>query len=125
MQVYKLPLDTASDRLCAWINSTLSKLPIHGNLVPSLHVSLSRTLVLKFHWIESFAESLKLLCQKFDRFMIRLEDVRVYCNEERTRTFLGIQCQDDDGTLRLFTTALDKFLAEYQLPSFYEVNKIT
>jgi len=45
----------------------------------------------------------------------------VYCNEERTRTFLGIHCRNDDGTLQRFAAALDNLLAEYELPSFYEV----
>jgi len=115
-------LDAANDCLYAWITSISSKLSIHGNLVSNLHVSLSRTLILKFHWIQSFTESLKLLCHGFNRFLIRFTDVRVYCNEERTRTFLGIHCRNDDGTLQCFTTALDNLLAEYELPSFYEVN---
>jgi len=46
----------------------------------------------------------------------------VYCNEERTRTFLGIHCQNDDGTLRCLAAALDSLLAEYELPSFYQVS---
>ncbi|KAH0953468.1 hypothetical protein HN011_008585 [Eciton burchellii] len=109
--------------LCAWISSTSSKLSIQsGNLVSDLHVSLSRTLILKFHWIHGFTESLKLLCHRFDRFLVRFTDVRVYCNEERTRTFLGIHCRNDDGTLQRFAAALDNLLAEYELPSFYEDN---
>jgi len=105
------------------MTSALSELSIHaGNLVSNLHVSLSRTLILKFHWIQSFTDSLKLLCRRFDRFLIRFTDVRVYCNEERTRTFLGIHCQNDDGTLRCLAAALDSLLAEYELPSFYQVS---
>ncbi|XP_012215078.1 U6 snRNA phosphodiesterase 1 isoform X1 [Linepithema humile] len=109
-----------SDCLHTWINSVLNELSIQGNIIFNFHISLSRTLVLKFHWIESFVEDLKLLCHKFNKFVIQLTDVKVYCNEEKTRTFLGIYCQDKDGTLKHLTKVLDGLLAEYQLPSFYK-----
>lgn len=111
---------TTSDGLCNWMKSILNELPVQGEIISSLHISLSRTLVLKFHWIESFVEGLKLLCRGFHRFVIQLTDVKVYCNEERTRTFLGIYCQDEDGTLKRLTEAIDCLLAEYQLPLFYK-----
>jgi len=107
------------------MKSILDELPVQGEDISNLHISLSRTLVLKFHWIESFVESLKLLCRGFHPFVVQLTDVKVYCNEERTRTFLGIYCQNEDGTLKHLTEAIDCLLAEYQLPSFYEVHKIT
>ncbi|XP_011881350.1 PREDICTED: U6 snRNA phosphodiesterase isoform X2 [Vollenhovia emeryi] len=109
-----------SDCLRAWMSSVLNELPVQGNIISSLHISLSRTLVLKFHWIESFVEGVKLLCCKFDKFVVQLTDVRVYCNDEKTRTFLGIYCQDKDGALKCLTEAFDDLLAGYQLPSFYE-----
>ncbi|XP_012215079.1 U6 snRNA phosphodiesterase 1 isoform X2 [Linepithema humile] len=52
--------------------------------------------------------------------LIYINYVKVYCNEEKTRTFLGIYCQDKDGTLKHLTKVLDGLLAEYQLPSFYK-----
>lgn len=107
------------------MNSVLKELPVKGDIISRLHISLSRTLVLKFHWIESFAENLKLLCHRFNRFVVQLTDVRVYCNEEKTRTFLGIYCQNDDGTLKHLIEALDGLLAEYQLPLYYKVYQIT
>ncbi|KAL6261179.1 hypothetical protein P5V15_008703 [Pogonomyrmex californicus] len=111
---------TANDCLHTWINSILNELPVQGDIISSLHISLSRTLVLKFHWIESFVEGIKLLCRQFNQFVIQLTDIKVYCNEEKTRTFLGIYCQDENGVLRCLTEALDNLLAEYQLPSFYK-----
>lgn len=116
--------DIASDGLCAWMNSVLERIPVKGDVISKLHISLSRTLVLKFHWIESFAEHLKLLCRRFNRFVVQLTDIRVYCNEEKTRTFLGIYCQNDDGTLKCMLEALDRLLAEYQLPLYYKVYQI-
>lgn len=102
----------------------LDKLPVQGDIISSLHISLSRTLILKFHWIESFVEGMKLLCRRFNKFVVQLTDIRVYCNEEKTRTFLGIYCQDEDGMLKCLTEVVDNLLAGYQLPSFYKVHKI-
>ncbi|XP_011172829.1 U6 snRNA phosphodiesterase isoform X2 [Solenopsis invicta] len=111
---------TSSDCFHTWINSVLSKLPVEGSIISNLHISLSRTLVLKFHWIESFVESIKQSCRKFNKFVLQFTDIRVYCNEERTRTFLGIYCRDEDGMLKCLTDVFDNVLAEYQLPSFYK-----
>lgn len=111
---------TVSDCLHTWMKSILNELSVQGDIISSLHISLSRTLVLKFHWIESFVEGLKLLCRRFHQFVVQLTDIKVYCNEEKTRTFLGIYCQDEDGTLKCLTEAIDCLLAEYQLPSFYK-----
>ena len=116
--------DAPSDCLYTWMKSVLNKLPVEGNIISNLHISLSRTLVLKFHWIESFIEGIKLACRSFNKFIIQLTDVRVYCNEERTRTFLGIYCQDEDKMLKCLTEIFDNLLAEYQLPSFYKVHEI-
>ncbi|XP_077276994.1 U6 snRNA phosphodiesterase 1 isoform X1 [Temnothorax americanus] len=111
---------TPSGCLHTWMNAVLDKLPVQGNVVSSPHISLSRTLILKFHWIESFVEGMKLLCRRSNKFAIQLTDVRVYCNEEKTRTFLGIYCQDENGMLKCLTEALDNLSAGYQLPSFYK-----
>lgn len=116
--------DTPSDYLHTWMTSVLDKLPVQGDIISSLHISLSRTLILKFHWIESFVEGMKLLCRRFNKFVVQLTDIRVYCNEEKTRTFLGIYCQDEDGMLKCLTEVVDNLLAGYQLPSFYKVHKI-
>lgn len=121
---FKSISDTPSDCLHTWINSVLNELPVQGDIISSLHISLSRTLILKFHWIESFVEGIKLLCRSFNKFVVQLMDVRVYCNEERTRTFLGIYCQDEDGMLKCLIENVDNLLAGYQLPLFYEVYEI-
>jgi len=109
-----------SDCLHSWIKSVSNELPVQGNIISSPHISLSRTLVLKFHWIESFVEGIKQSCRRFNKFVVQLTDIRVYCNEDKTRTFLGIYCQDKDGMLKCLTEALDDLLTEYQLPLFYE-----
>lgn len=86
------------------------------------HISLTKTLILKFHWIESFIKETKKLCEQTDQFDLKLLNVKAYTNEENTRTFLGIECVDCNGVLAHFVENINKFLAEYDLPPFYEVS---
>ncbi|KAL2740767.1 U6 snRNA phosphodiesterase-like [Vespula squamosa] len=110
---------TPSDAMLSWIKSITILLPKDSNILfEQFHVSLTRTLILKFHWIESFIESLKKLFQKTNKFTMELTDIKVYCNEERTRTFLGINCYSN--VLNYLISTIDNMLTEYQLPSFYE-----
>ena len=91
-----------------------------GKLFEEFHVSLTRTVALKFHWIDSFIEGVKKISENSNQFALELSDVKVYCNDEKTRTFLGICCESNKG-LDDLTEALNKLLNEYQLPCFYEV----
>lgn len=90
-----------------------------GKLFDEFHISLTRTVAIKFHWITSFVEGLKEMCKNLNSFTVELKDIKFYCNDDRTRTFLGIACEN--GALNNVTEKLNKLLNEYQLPCFYEV----
>lgn len=53
--------------------------------------------------------------------MILFDSFKVYCNEERTRTFLGLQIKTGYDSLLKLVEVLDKCLAEFTLSPFYEV----
>lgn len=53
--------------------------------------------------------------------MILFDNFKVYCNEERTRTFLGLQIKTGYDSLIKLVEVLNKCLAEFTLPPFYEV----
>lgn len=110
-----------SEDLHSWMQSLLTELPMKCNIFSDqLHISITRSLILKFHWIDSFVEEIKKLCEQTKQFSLELLNVRAYCNEDETRTFLGIECIDDKGTLGDFVKNLNDSLAEYELPPFYE-----
>ncbi|KAK1135605.1 hypothetical protein K0M31_000194 [Melipona bicolor] len=110
-----------NEDMLSWMFSVLREVPIKCNIFSEqFHISLSRTLILKFHWIESFVEEVKKLCEQTDQFSLELSNVKAYTNEERTRTFLGIECVDYKGVLDQFVRNVNKFLTEYDLPSFYD-----
>lgn len=60
----------------------------------------------------------------FFRFPICLGDVRVYTNEEQTRTFIGIVVTAGKETLIRLVQKLDEVLSDFKLPPFYEVSQI-
>lgn len=114
--------DHASDELKSWMQLAAETINI-GNIktFDEYHISLSRTVILKFHWIDSFVDALKQIVVKFENFLVELSNLKVYCNEEKTRTFLGIEVRANDETMEQLTKAVDTLLSEYNLPAFYEV----
>lgn len=53
--------------------------------------------------------------------MILFGSFKVYCNEERTRTFVGLQIRTGYDSLLKLVEALDSCLVEFRLPTFYKV----
>uniref|UniRef100_A0A1B6INN0 U6 snRNA phosphodiesterase n=1 Tax=Homalodisca liturata TaxID=320908 RepID=A0A1B6INN0_9HEMI len=88
-------------------------------VVPEPHVSLTRTVVLLHHWIDNFITSVRSSLGHLPKFTVQLGAPAVYCNEERTRTFLGLRAVTGVTELCATTHALDECLAEFRLPPFY------
>ncbi|XP_015121501.1 U6 snRNA phosphodiesterase [Diachasma alloeum] len=109
-----------SEALQSWMTSVNTIIPAGTLILNDSHLSFSRTLILKYHWIESFVESLRDLTRSTPKFNLQITNVKIYCNEGRTRTFLGLECQCLDQTVTHYMTSLNKLLSEYQLPPFYE-----
>lgn len=84
------------------------------------HVSLSRTVKLRHHWIQLFVDSLRAHLRCFIKFKIMFQSLEVYENEEKTRTFLGLKVHIGCDYLCKITEKVDACLAEFKLPSFYE-----
>ncbi|XP_056649064.1 U6 snRNA phosphodiesterase 1 isoform X2 [Diorhabda sublineata] len=98
------------------------------NMVPNIplypveefHISLTKTVILKHHWITSFMESIKLRTNYFNKFMILFSILNIYCNEERTRTFVGLQIKSGYDSLIRLVDILNLCLEEFKLPPFYK-----
>lgn len=84
------------------------------------HVSLSRTVKLRHHWIQPMVESLKAVAAPYCRFIIRFGSVDVYTNAEKTRTFLSLKVHKGVEHLERLVSEVDGCLKEYDLPLFYE-----
>lgn len=55
------------------------------------------------------------------RFLIILDNLKVYCNEERTRTFIGVTAITGYDSLIKCVKIFDQCLEEFKLPPFYKV----
>lgn len=90
-----------------------------------LHVSLTRTVVLQHHWIDSFVESVREAVPKLKRFPIHMDRVSVFCNDERTRTFVALSvAAEDRAPMHRIVHALNRCLDEFKLPPFYKVIEV-
>ncbi|XP_028131639.1 U6 snRNA phosphodiesterase 1 isoform X1 [Diabrotica virgifera virgifera] len=87
--------------------------------VDDFHISLTKTVILKHHWINSFVDGVRLKTNYLKRFMILFDSLKVYCNEERTRTFIGLQTKTGYDSLIKLVDILNICLSEFKLPSFY------
>lgn len=84
------------------------------------HVSLSRTVKLRHHWIQPMVESLRSRLAPYPRFCICFGSLDVYTNAEKTRTFLSAKVHKGIGNLVKLVGEIDSCMKEYDLPLFYE-----
>ncbi len=103
--------------------------PLQNNLVKALshqdvklisnpHLSLSKVFTLQYHCISSFTTELKGSFD-FEPFWLSLgPQIKLFVNEESTRTFLSIQVPETKS-LKASLESCDKTLAEFQKEPFY------
>lgn len=113
------------------------------NCIESLHISLTRTVVLQHHWIDDFTKSVResltdfrkyaggdfsfkfscSLTENSFRFNLNLDTVNVYCNDDCTTTFVAIAVPDIYcAPLKSLVEKFNNCLGEYKLPVFYKVS---
>jgi len=88
-----------------------------------VHVSLSRTVSLRHHWIDPVIQGITNGVKDIDRFTIKLDKLQVYCNDERTRTFVGLQATTGIRQLTKLTQVVNTVFQEFSLPKFYNPPK--
>ena len=83
------------------------------------HLSISRVVSFRHHWIDPFIQSIKSQLEHNRSFFLSLDKLQVYANDDRTRTFVGLEASAGVKDLQKLTYSVDKCLKEYNLPSFY------
>jgi len=101
------------------LREALSGQSAHMHDVEDFHVSLTRTVALRHHWINDFTTSLGALAARIQPVKVKIRGHKVLVNEEGTRTFVCLEVEDVGGHALSLTSALDAVLAEYGLPAFY------
>ncbi|KAM6123727.1 U6 snRNA phosphodiesterase 1 [Phoenicopterus ruber ruber] len=87
------------------------------------HLSLSQCVVLRYHWIDPFVRSLKDRLAPFHRFFCVADQVKVYTNQNKTRTFIGLEVSTGHFQLLELVSEVDRVLEEFDLPTFYKESK--
>nr|XP_033799452.1 U6 snRNA phosphodiesterase isoform X2 [Geotrypetes seraphini] len=84
------------------------------------HISLSQTVVLRHHWINPFVQSLRDRLLSVHRFFCVVDEVKVYTNQEKTRTFLGLAVSSGHMQILQLISEVDRVLEEFNLQTFYK-----
>lgn len=106
-----------------FLDELLSVVKTHGvALTPQeeFHISLSQTVVLKHHWIQPFTQSLKAGLAHCSRFMCSAGKLKVYCNAEKTRTFLSMEVCTGHAQLMDLIQVVDRTMTDFRLETFYK-----
>ncbi|XP_056137491.1 U6 snRNA phosphodiesterase 1 [Lampris incognitus] len=105
------------------LEDILSAATAHGVALTQqeeFHLSLSQTVVLRHHWIQPFIERLRTGLAHRKKFVCAAGRLRVYCNAERTRTFLGMEVCTGHAQLLEIVEVVDKIMTEFSLDTFYK-----
>ena len=91
------------------------------------HLSLSRTLYLKDHQKDLFKQkiidALKKEKEKNLPMKLKCENVEIYLNDEKTRTFVAVAVENDERILKLIEI-IDEILKDFGLPVYYQPAKL-
>ncbi|KAM9301683.1 U6 snRNA phosphodiesterase 1 [Gastrophryne carolinensis] len=83
------------------------------------HISQSQTVVLRHHWIEPLVQALRERLGTMRRFLCVADRLKVYTNQEKTRTFLGLEVSVGRPQLLEVVAEVDQSLQEFDLETFY------
>ncbi|XP_048211443.1 U6 snRNA phosphodiesterase 1 isoform X2 [Perognathus longimembris pacificus] len=84
------------------------------------HLSLSQSVVLRHHWILPFVQSLKDHVASFQKFFFTANQVKIYTNQEKTRTFVGFEVTSGHAQFLDLVSEVDRVMEEFSLATFYQ-----
>ncbi|XP_041078336.1 U6 snRNA phosphodiesterase [Polyodon spathula] len=105
------------------VDQLISGAGAHGvslTRMEEFHISLSQTVILRHHWIEPFVLSLKEGLASGRRFLCVADRLKVYTNQERTRTFLGLEVRAGHAQVLEMVRVIDRTMQEFNLSTFHQ-----
>ncbi|KAL5503629.1 hypothetical protein EMCRGX_G010607 [Ephydatia muelleri] len=103
--------------LCALLSHSGTLHMVHP---PEVHISLSRTVPIRHHWIEPLVCSLKNCISGHKRFFISFSGPEVYSNDEKTRSFIGLKVSKGHNKLCALVHDVDECFGKFGLQPFYK-----
>lgn len=94
--------------------------PLDFKIMDDFHVSLSRTISIRHHWIQSFIESLKSKMSSLSSFPCEMTKLKVYTNDEHTRSFVAIEVISPSKTFEKYVKSVDQCFDEFKLQTYYK-----
>ena len=94
--------------------------PFKFELMNDHHVSLSRTVTLKYHWIDPLSQKLRSMLGNYESSICDYGGIKIYANDELTRTFVSVQVNSEETNLHDYVQVIDRCFEEYGLPAFYQ-----
>ncbi|XP_049478319.1 U6 snRNA phosphodiesterase 1 [Panthera uncia] len=86
----------------------------------AFHLSLSQSVVLRHHWILPFMQALKDRMASFQGFFFIANRVKIYTNQEKTRTFVGLEVTSGHAQFLDLVSEVDRVMEEFDLTTFYQ-----
>lgn len=83
------------------------------------HISLSKTVTIRHHWINPLTDALSQALQGFSPTFCTFHSVKFFCNDEKTRTFLILEINSNTDILSKYICEVDKVFKEFNLSPFY------
>ncbi|KAL3860775.1 hypothetical protein ACJMK2_010846 [Sinanodonta woodiana] len=93
--------------------------PLEFKTMTDYHISLSRTVSIRHHWIEPLINSLRKEFAQLQSCSCELQRLKLYTNDEKTRTFLAVEVSSGCKTYEEYVAAVDRCFKEYKLPPYY------
>lgn len=84
------------------------------------HISLSRTIYLKMHELDSFVQNIRLILQHTPSFDISFAQMAQLTNDEKTRTFVTLEVGSGYNELLHCVKRVDKVVKSFHQPEFYD-----
>ncbi|KAF8566284.1 hypothetical protein P879_04745 [Paragonimus westermani] len=89
-----------------------------------IHLSLSKTWPVRYHWIDSLVQSLIKSLANFPRFSVQFDDFELFVNEEGSRSFLGLcTTRESAEHLKSLVMLVDRSVQAFRGPCYYKSPK--
>ncbi|CAH8855057.1 unnamed protein product [Trichobilharzia szidati] len=91
------------------------------HFMDSLHLSLSKTWPIYFHWIENLICNLRSSVSTFEKFHITFDDVNILVNEEKTRSFVTLLASAESHVALIpLLNSIDSCVTAFRGPEYYK-----
>lgn len=92
---------------------------IHFFPLKDCHISLSRTVAVRHYWIDTLFTNLKNAFESMKKFYYSLGDLKVYTNDDETRTFVSLEVSMNRHFLNAIEST-DAVFREFDLQEYYK-----